>query len=106
MREEPFRRVAQHHSGKARPGGRSHDDHIDFQFVPGHKLKIDMVVMGTAARTGLSRMMLGNTAERLLSHLRCSLMAVKPPGFCCPMTALSEDDFIRTNPATEKGAFL
>ena len=32
-------------------------------------LKIDLVVMGTAARTGLDRMVLGNTTERLISHV-------------------------------------
>ena len=41
---------------------------------------IDLVVMGTAARSGLSGIVLGNTAERLVSHLKCSVIAVKPPG--------------------------
>jgi universal stress protein E len=54
-------------------------------------LKIDLVVMGTAARTGLNRMMLGNTTERLISHMRCSLIAVKPRDFECPVTRIKED---------------
>lgn len=54
-------------------------------------LKIDLVVMGTAARTGLGGMVLGNTTERLISHMRCSLIAVKPPEFECPLTRVTEN---------------
>ncbi len=41
---------------------------------------IDLVVMGTAARTGLTRMLVGNTAERVLQRVPCSVVAVKPDG--------------------------
>ncbi len=44
----------------------------------------DVLVMGTLARTGIRRFMIGNTAERVLGSARCSLMAVKPPGFVSP----------------------
>jgi universal stress protein E len=54
-------------------------------------LKIDLVVMGTAARTGLGRMVLGNTTERLISHVRCSLIAVKPSEFECPIVRVTQD---------------
>jgi universal stress protein E len=47
--------------------------------------QIDLVVMGTAARSGLSSLMLGNTAERLISHMKCSVIAVKPLEFVCPL---------------------
>lgn len=47
--------------------------------------QIDLVVMGTAARSGLSNLMLGNTAERLISHMKCSVIAVKPLEFACPV---------------------
>ena len=53
-------------------------------------LNINLVVMGTAARSGLARVALGNTTERLISHMRCSLVAVKPPGFRCPLISDSE----------------
>jgi len=53
-------------------------------------LKIDLVVMGTAARSGLASMVLGNTTEGLISHVKCSLIAVKPPGFQCPVPRVSE----------------
>jgi universal stress protein E len=42
-------------------------------------------VMGTSARSGLSNLVLGNTAERLISHMKCSVIAVKPHDFECPV---------------------
>jgi universal stress protein E len=47
--------------------------------------QIDLVVMGTSARSGISGLVPGNTAERLASHLKCSVIGVKPPGFKCPV---------------------
>ncbi|MBI1310615.1 hypothetical protein GC176_04840 [bacterium] len=49
------------------------------------KLSIDLVVMGTQARSGISGILLGNTAERVLAHLTCSVLAIKPEGFVCPV---------------------
>jgi universal stress protein E len=40
-----------------------------------------MVVMGALARSGLKRLLIGNTAERVLDHLPCDLLVVKPLGF-------------------------
>jgi nucleotide-binding universal stress UspA family protein len=48
-------------------------------FVQSHG--IDLVVMGTVARTGVPGFIIGNTAERVLQRLRGSVLAVKPPGF-------------------------
>ncbi len=45
------------------------------------KLEVDLVVMGTVARTGISGLIIGNTAEAILDQLTCSVLAVKPPGF-------------------------
>jgi len=45
------------------------------------ELGIDLLVMGTAARQGLSGILIGNTAERLLPHLTCSVLALKPVSF-------------------------
>jgi universal stress protein E len=42
---------------------------------------IDLLVMGTIARSGLAGVMIGNTAERILPELRCSLLAVKPKDY-------------------------
>ncbi len=45
----------------------------------------DVVVMGTVARTGLSGLIMGNTAETVLRAVRCSVVAVKPTGFVSPV---------------------
>jgi len=39
---------------------------------------VDTVVMGMRSRTGLGAMFIGNTSERLLPELNCSVLAVKP----------------------------
>lgn len=46
---------------------------------------IDLVVMGTVARTGIPGLVIGNTAERLLQRLVCSVLAIKPDGFRTPV---------------------
>lgn len=45
----------------------------------------DVVVMGTVARTGLSGVFIGNTAENIINRLDCPLIAVKPEGFVSPL---------------------
>ena len=47
---------------------------------------IDLLVMGTVGRTGISGLITGNTAERLFHRIPCSLLAVKPPEFKSPVT--------------------
>lgn len=47
---------------------------------------VDLVVMGTVARTGIPGFIIGNTAELLLPQVRCSVLAVKPPGFVSPVS--------------------
>lgn len=42
---------------------------------------IDLVVMGTIGRTGITRRLVGNTAERVLQRVPCSVLAVKPEEF-------------------------
>jgi universal stress protein E len=39
-----------------------------------------VVVMGAISRSGLTRLLIGNTAEKVLDHLPCDLLIVKPPG--------------------------
>jgi len=50
------------------------------------KVKADLVVMGTVARTGASGLFMGNTAETILNKLDCSVLAIKPSGFKTPIT--------------------
>lgn len=38
----------------------------------------ELVVLGTIGRTGLSAVLLGNTAEHVISKLNCNLLAIKP----------------------------
>ncbi|MFP4480117.1 MAG: universal stress protein [Desulfohalobiaceae bacterium] len=49
------------------------------------KLGADLVVMGTIARTGISGLIIGNTAEAILDQLTSSVLAIKPPGFKTPV---------------------
>jgi universal stress protein E len=66
------------------PGARRH-------FISGHprevvretaeRLRSHIVVMGAVSRSGLKRLLIGNTAESLLDRLSCDLLVVKPPQF-------------------------
>jgi universal stress protein E len=47
--------------------------------------KVDLLVLGTVARTGLSASLIGNTAETLARTIGCSMLAVKPDGFVSPI---------------------
>jgi len=47
--------------------------------------RADLVVMGTVARTGLSGVFIGNTAENIINSLQSPVLAVKPPGFVSPL---------------------
>ena len=49
------------------------------------RFEIDLAVLGTVSRGGLPGLILGNTAERLIDRLACSLLAVKPPDFVCAL---------------------
>ncbi len=50
------------------------------------KERIDLVVMGTIARSGIAGVLIGNTAERIAKQLTCSILALKPNGFVSPIT--------------------
>jgi universal stress protein E len=44
-------------------------------------LHSDIVVMGAISRSGLKRLLIGNTAERILDALPCDVLVVKPAAF-------------------------
>lgn len=48
--------------------------------------KIDLLVMGTVSRTGVAGLLIGNTAEKVLNKVNCSVLTVKPEGFVTPVT--------------------
>ena len=50
------------------------------------KHDVGLLVMATVARGGIAGLLIGNTAERLLPQIPCSVLAVKPAGFECPLT--------------------
>jgi universal stress protein E len=45
------------------------------------KIGCDIVVMGAVSRSGIKRIFIGNTAERMIDELKCDVLIVKPPGF-------------------------
>lgn len=49
------------------------------------QLAVDILVMGTVARTGVPGFIMGNTAETILNQIDCSVLAIKPPGFKTPV---------------------
>jgi universal stress protein E len=49
------------------------------------RLAPDLLVMGTISRAGVPGLLVGNTAERVLWTLDCSLLVVKPADFVCPV---------------------
>lgn len=54
------------------------------QLVKQHN--IDLIIMGTVARTGIPGFIIGNTAEIILEQVQCSVLAIKPDGFLSPIT--------------------
>ncbi|MEJ5111539.1 universal stress protein UspE [Erwinia billingiae] len=55
-------------------------------------LDAGVVVLGTIGRTGISAAFLGNTAEQVIDHLRCDLLAIKPDGFTSPIELDDDED--------------
>ncbi len=43
--------------------------------------KADLLVMGTVSRAGLSGFLVGNTAEKILHKVACSVLTIKPDNF-------------------------
>lgn len=46
-----------------------------------HTLDVELVVIGTVGRTGLSAALIGNTAEQVIDNLNCDVLALKPDGY-------------------------
>lgn len=47
--------------------------------------EIELIVMGTVARTGIPGFFIGNTAEKTIARVDCSVLAVKPKAFSTPV---------------------
>jgi len=50
-----------------------------------NKKRVELLVMGTVARTGIPGFLIGNTAEMVLNQVNCSVLTVKPEGFVTPV---------------------
>jgi nucleotide-binding universal stress UspA family protein len=51
------------------------------------KKRVELIIMGTVARTGIPGFFIGNTAEKTLAEVDCSVLAVKPKAFSTPVKA-------------------
>lgn len=49
------------------------------------RLAVDLIVMGTVARTDLAGLLIGNTSEAILNQIDSSVLAIKPAGFVSPV---------------------
>ena len=75
--------------GAYAPDLHRHLDNGPAQYVvprSARELAVDLVVMGTVARTGIDGFFMGNTAERILGELDGSVLTMKPPGFTSLVT--------------------
>lgn len=50
--------------------------------------KVDLVILGTRGKTDLRSVFMGTTAEKVITRASCSLLAVKPENFVCPVDDL------------------
>ena len=50
-----------------------------------NRKRIDLVAMGTVSRGGISGLLIGNTAERVLSGINASVLTVKADNFKTPV---------------------
>lgn len=53
------------------------------------ELNADLIVMGTIGRRGVEGLLLGNTAESVLTHCDCDVLTVKPAAFISPVKPAS-----------------
>ncbi len=73
-----------------------YNDQVSVHLEPGNpadaiteataRLRPDVVVMGTLARSGIAGLLIGNTAENVLSAIDASVLTVKPADFVTPVT--------------------
>ncbi len=50
------------------------------------RIRAGLVVMGAVSRSGLRRVFIGNTAEKVLDEIECDVLVVKPRGFKTSVT--------------------
>jgi universal stress protein E len=60
--------------------------------------RASLVVMGAVSRTGVKRLLVGNTAERVLDRLPCDVLVAKPSGFRSSVPRKSRGMQLMTTP--------
>ncbi|MCB1647226.1 MAG: universal stress protein [Pseudomonadales bacterium] len=88
MREEARRRLSQL---LAKCTAEHSDDHlvkgdpemVITKFVRNNK--VDLLIMGTMSRSGIPGFLIGNTAEKVLNNVDCSVLTLKPADFKSPV---------------------
>lgn len=84
------------------PGHRVHFRRgVAGHMIPQVAAEIDanLIVMGTLARSGIPGLLIGNTAERVLREVSCSVLTVKPHDFVSPIRPIEDDDVQEFSPA-------
>jgi nucleotide-binding universal stress UspA family protein len=71
------------------------DLHIETHLAPGNpgllipdigrEIGAELIVIGTVGRTGIAGLLIGNTAESIISEVECPVLAIKPEGFETPV---------------------
>ena len=64
---------------------------VPFEVISECTRRADVAVLGTLSRAGIAGVLIGNTAERVLRQVDCSVIAVKPQGFESPIQLPSEE---------------
>jgi universal stress protein E len=62
-----------------------------------HKCRSAIVVMGAISRSGYKRLLVGNTAERILDDLACDIMVIKPAKFLSRVPRASRGAHLRVS---------
>lgn len=73
--------------------------------IEGAAAKIDcgIVVMGAISRSGLKRLILGNTAESVFDALQCDVLVVKPKSFASRVPRAQRGPQVMTLPVVQPG---
>lgn len=65
----------------------------------------DLIIMGTSSRTAISGLLFGNTAEKVLQQVDCSILIVKPEGFVAPVKLVEKQGKQSLSYASNYGSF-
>jgi nucleotide-binding universal stress UspA family protein len=51
------------------------------------ELNTDLLCLGTASRSGLKALLVGNSAEEIIQRVNCTVGVLKPEGFESPISS-------------------